>query len=55
MITLMCTSIHLDHFTYGQVYYVYDGNFETGCYVTDDDNMNHYLSSGFLVQNFKEV
>lgn len=55
MIELMCTSIHLEHFTCGQVYYAFDGSLTTGVYVSDDDNESHYLSSGFIMVNFKEV
>lgn len=55
MLQLMCTSIHLDFFTMGQVYYAYDGSLESGVYVSDDDNESHYLSSEFIAENFKEV
>ncbi len=55
MIELMCISIHLDYFTFGQVYYAYDGSLETGVYISDDEDVRHYLSSEFISSNFEVV
>lgn len=55
MLVIKCTSRYLMCFTYGRSYYVHKGDLENGCYVTDDDNEEHFLTAEFLIRNFKEV
>lgn len=37
--------------TSGKKYFVIDGSFESGVYISDDDNKNHFLSMDFLLNN----
>ena len=37
--------------TSGKKYLVIDGSFESGVYIADDDNKNHFLSMDFLLNN----
>ena len=37
--------------TAGKCYYIIDGSFESGVYIADDDNKNHFLSMDFLLNN----